>query len=64
VPDPGRLAAVRNPVGLAVGAETPEEVAVSIVGELLAAQRGFGGGFLSGTAGSIHRPPARATARS
>jgi xanthine dehydrogenase accessory factor len=65
VADPARLAAVRNPVGLALGAETPEEVALSIVGELLAAQRGFGGGFLSGTAGSIHTPPdaARAIAR-
>lgn len=64
VPDAARLAAVRNPVGLALGAETPEEVALSIVGEMLAAQRGFGGGFLSGTPGSIHVPVvARASAR-
>jgi xanthine/CO dehydrogenase XdhC/CoxF family maturation factor len=50
------LSRVRNPVGLALGAETPEEIAVSIVGEMLALQRGFDGGFLSGRATSLHRP--------
>jgi xanthine dehydrogenase accessory factor len=56
VPDPMRAARVRSPVGLSLGAETPEEVATSILGELLAIRRGFDGGFLSGTAGSLHRP--------
>jgi xanthine/CO dehydrogenase XdhC/CoxF family maturation factor len=30
---------VRSPVGIAIGAETPEEIAVSILGELIARRR-------------------------
>ena len=56
VPDPSKAARVRSPVGLSLGAETPEEVAMSILGELLAIRRGFDGGFLSGSVGSLHRP--------
>jgi xanthine/CO dehydrogenase XdhC/CoxF family maturation factor len=51
-----RLAVVRSPVGLALGAETPHEVAVAVVSELLAIRRGFEGGFLSGSVASLHRP--------
>ena len=36
-----------------------EEVAVSILGEILALRRGFEGGFLSGSARSIHVPEGR-----
>lgn len=36
--DPERLAWVRSPIGLAIGAETPEEIAISIVAELIAAR--------------------------
>jgi xanthine dehydrogenase accessory factor len=53
-PEPGRLAAVRSPVGLSLGADTPEEVALSILGEILAIRRGFAGGFLAGSRDSLH----------
>jgi xanthine/CO dehydrogenase XdhC/CoxF family maturation factor len=55
VPTPAALARVRNPIGLALGAETPEEIAVSVLAEILALQRGFDGSFLNGRAGSLHR---------
>jgi xanthine dehydrogenase accessory factor len=53
------LVRVRSPVGLSLGAETPEEVAVSILGEILAVRHGFAGGFLSGSVASLHRPEDR-----
>jgi xanthine/CO dehydrogenase XdhC/CoxF family maturation factor len=59
VPNPSKTARVRSPVGLSLGAETPQEVAVSILGELLAIRRGFAGGFLTGSVDSLHRPEDR-----
>lgn len=35
------IAKLRAPVGIEIGAETPEEIAVSIVAELIACRRGF-----------------------
>lgn len=65
VPGEAAVARVRSPAGLALGAETPEEVALSIVAELLALERGFDGGFLNGRDESLHRPASqRADARS
>ena len=32
---------VHSPIGLEIGAETPEEIALSIVAELIAARRGL-----------------------
>jgi len=46
-----RLAA---PIGLDIGAITPEETALSIVGELIAARRGREGGRLAHASGRIH----------
>jgi xanthine/CO dehydrogenase XdhC/CoxF family maturation factor len=54
--DDGHRSRLRSPVGLALGAETPEEIALSILGEILARQRGFDGGFLAGSSESLHRP--------
>jgi xanthine/CO dehydrogenase XdhC/CoxF family maturation factor len=54
VPESARLSRVRSPIGLALGAETPQEVAVSILGEILAVRRGFDGGFLTGSVRSLH----------
>ena len=46
--DPAALAAIHSPIGLDLGGETPEELAVAIVGEILAVKNGRKGGFLSG----------------
>lgn len=46
--DPQRLADVHAPIGLDIGAETPEEIALAIVAELVAVRRGGSGGVLSG----------------
>jgi len=44
---PERLADVRAPIGLDIGAETPEEIALAIVAEIVAVRRGGSGGALS-----------------
>jgi len=54
-PPPAALACVRSPVGVALGAETPAEIAVSVVGEIMAIRRGFSGGFLNGSAATLHK---------
>ena len=42
-----RLAAVHAPVGLDIGAKTPEEIAVSIMGEIVAFREGRSGKTLA-----------------
>ena len=53
-PTPKQLTQVRNPIGLDIGAESPAEVALSVLSELIAVRRGFAGGVLDGLEGKIH----------
>jgi xanthine dehydrogenase accessory factor len=50
----GNLSHIRNPIGLDIGAESPDEVALAIMAELIAHRRGFAGGMLNGRVGRIH----------
>ena len=51
---PGELARLSSPIGLDLGARTPEETAVSIVAEVTALRWGGSGARLGSTAGRIH----------
>ena len=53
-PNTAQLERTRNPVGLDIGAESPDEVALSVMSELIAVRRGFAGGVLNGRNGRIH----------
>ncbi|WP_331766912.1 XdhC family protein [Embleya sp. NBC_00896] len=48
------LARLHSPIGLDLGAETPEETAVAVAAEIIAARRGRPGTPLTATAGPIH----------
>ncbi|MGW5215857.1 XdhC family protein, partial [Streptomyces sp. NPDC004051] len=62
------LAGLRSPIGLDLGARTPEETALSIAAEIVAIRRGGTGVPLTGAHTPIHRhdaappPPAVAPA--
>jgi xanthine/CO dehydrogenase XdhC/CoxF family maturation factor len=51
------LARVHAPVGLDVGAETPDEIALSVIAEVKAFFSGRPGGFLKDKPGPIHERP-------
>ncbi|MER5551189.1 XdhC/CoxI family protein [Streptomyces sp. NPDC002793] len=53
------LARLRSPIGLDLGARTPEETALSIAAEIVAARRGGTGVPLTGSATPIHRDGGR-----
>lgn len=61
-PDGVLPAVVHAPVGLDVGAETPEEIALSIIAEVAAATTGRAGGRLRDRDGPIHPERGRAAA--
>jgi xanthine dehydrogenase accessory factor len=52
---PEGLARLRSPIGLDLGARTPEETAISIVAEIIALRTGRTAPALKDTAGPIHR---------
>ena len=54
VPTSEQLSRLRNPIGLDIGAESPEEIALAALSEIVALGRGFAGGFLSGKQRGIH----------
>ncbi len=58
-----QIARMRAPIGLDIGAATPEEMAISILGEIIALRRGRSGGSLTLASGRIRgedEPPAAA----
>jgi xanthine dehydrogenase accessory factor len=54
-----QIARLASPIGLDLGARTPEETAVSIAAEIIARRWGGGGRPLAETDGPIHHPQDR-----
>lgn len=60
---PEQISRMRAPIGLDIGAATPEEMAISILGEIIALRRGRSGGSLTNATGSIRGEREVAAAR-
>lgn len=54
LPSKEKLERVRNPIGVDIGADTPEEISISIMAELVAVRGNYEAGFLSERQGPIH----------
>jgi xanthine dehydrogenase accessory factor len=54
MPTTKELAVVRNPIGVDIGADTPDEIAVSVMSELIALRGNYKAGFLNERGGRIH----------
>lgn len=61
--DEDEIGRLSSPIGLDLGARTPEETAVSIAAEIIQLRWGGRGRRLGDLAGPIHHPPARAVPR-
>jgi xanthine dehydrogenase accessory factor len=62
--DERQLARIHGPIGLDLGARTPEEVAVAIAAELIAVRHGRAGGHLRDREGPVRGPADADTRRS
>jgi xanthine dehydrogenase accessory factor len=62
IPTPEQLERTHGPAGLDLGGEGPEEIATSIVAEILAVSEGRKAGFLRRRPGPIHERPQPTTA--
>lgn len=54
MPSAKELANVRNPIGVDIGADTPDEITVSVMSELIAIRGDYKAGFLNDRKGRIH----------
>ncbi|MEO9255508.1 MAG: XdhC/CoxI family protein [Tepidiformaceae bacterium] len=55
--DPAELAAIRTPIGIDIGAETPEEIAISIMAEVVMLRRGASAKPMYHRSGSVVGSP-------
>lgn len=62
--DDDALASLHSPIGLDLGGSTPEETAVSILAEVIAARNGASGASLCAASGPIHRAASERAHRS